>query len=366
MLQCAYRYDSSRTVWKNSIAVVQTAGAPPTSGSRKRANIGWTRKTSPALSDEREREQRHHPARRRVAPRSTSGARERSPCRADGRHCGRCRLGARRLGNAEAPARAEPRPVGAEHRHERQRREPGDVEEQPVLGAELERDHDRARQRRDLARVTAPRDEGEGHAERHREHLEGRLQAAERRMQAPQAERRRARDLVAERVVPQLAQAAVGDGHVRARPGRRPRTRPRSGRATRARRSPVPTANSGASAAGKNLAAVARPSSSAAAERASAGPAARRPSASPPARRWCSTGARRPSTGTPPRRTRARSRACGPRARRAAAAEQQQADHRQQVERDAPPRERRAGRPRPRARGRSARTGRRRGTSTGP
>ena len=35
---------------QKKIAVVHTARAPPSSGSTKRANIGWTMKTRPALN----------------------------------------------------------------------------------------------------------------------------------------------------------------------------------------------------------------------------------------------------------------------------------------------------------------------------
>ena len=49
MDQWAYRYPPSSAVWKNSMAVIQTAADPPNHGRIIFAIIGWTWKSRKAL-----------------------------------------------------------------------------------------------------------------------------------------------------------------------------------------------------------------------------------------------------------------------------------------------------------------------------
>ena len=149
--------------------------------------------------------------------------------------------------------------------------------------------------------------------ERRRQRADERLQELERRRLAPDAERRAASRLVAERAVVDLAQAAVGDEGDDRRPRDRDANATENHSAPRQRRSPSAVANSGASAAGPNLAAARERRRAPRAPAPSAARAAPRSRAPRSARRWRSRSSRRASTGRRARRTRAPSRAPGPR-----------------------------------------------------
>ena len=84
----------------------------------------------------------------------------RRPLADGGRHPHRARLLARRVDRVD--------PAPGQQRDERQRQEPDEVEVEPVLQRELERDQRRGAERGDADRVAAARDEGDGHGEHER------------------------------------------------------------------------------------------------------------------------------------------------------------------------------------------------------
>jgi len=85
-----------------------------------------------------------------------------------------------------------------------------------VLRGQLDREHHRRRERRDLERRLAPRDEGHREREQRGEHEHAHVQPLELRLLAPDRKRRLPPGLVAQRAVIKLAQAAVGNpGHER-------------------------------------------------------------------------------------------------------------------------------------------------------
>ena len=100
--------------------------------------------------------------------------------------------------------------LGGEHGDEHERQEPDDVEVEPVRGAELDGDRDRRRERGDLERRAAARVEGNRDGEHDRADAHGGAQEVQRRREAPDAERRASRGLVAEGAVVDLVDAAVG------------------------------------------------------------------------------------------------------------------------------------------------------------
>ena len=165
---------------------------------------------------------------------------------------GRAR-GGPHAGHGAAPAVGSGAP-GRHQRHQGQRREPHDVEVEPVADRQLHRDDHGGAQGRDLERVAAARHEEHRQRQDPGADLDRGLQPAQRVDLAPDAERRRARGLVADRAVVDLADAAVGqEGHEHERPGSRPAPTPNRA-PSRTRLPPVPAAISGASAMVANLA----------------------------------------------------------------------------------------------------------------
>ena len=130
------------------------------------------------------------------------------------------------------------------------------------------RDQDRGAERGDLGGVARRGTNATATASADRGQLHDRQQSVQAGVLAPDAERRLARELEADRLAPEDAEAALRrDERQHERDARPPRTPTLNSSHDRARDSPRPVANSGASASGANLAAAASASQRAARRR---------------------------------------------------------------------------------------------------